>query len=47
MNVHSVIVTLDSIKTSVDLYQKAADLDTTNTDVRQRIKNLKEYHKLD
>lgn len=34
-------------KTSVDLYQKAADLDTTNTDVRQRIKNLKEYHKLD
>lgn len=34
-------------KTSVDLYQKAADLDTTNTEVRQRIKNLKEYHKLD
>jgi len=34
-------------KTSVDLYQKAANLDTTNTEVRQRIKNLKEYHKLD
>jgi len=34
-------------KTSVDLYQKAADLDTTNTDVKRRIKNLKEYHKLD
>lgn len=34
-------------KTSVDLYQKAADLDTTNKEVRQRIKNLKEYHKLD
>jgi tetratricopeptide (TPR) repeat protein len=34
-------------KTAIDLYQKAADLDTTNADVRQRIKNLKEYHKLD
>jgi len=34
-------------KTSIDLYQKAADLDTTNTEVRKRIKNLKEHHKLD
>jgi len=34
-------------ETSVGLYQKAADLDTTNTEVRQRIKNLKDYHKLD
>ena len=34
-------------KASVDLYQKAADLDPTNTEVRQRIKNLKKYHKLD
>jgi tetratricopeptide (TPR) repeat protein len=34
-------------KTAIDLYQKAADLDTTNTEVRKRIKNLKEYHRLD